>query len=138
MLFDLRYSLVMGRISISIAIVACVSLLVLQSSGLHLHVDAVGQETRLHVAPLHHATQEVHSHHGIVKAHDHSVETDAPLLELLNSSWTKLIPLLIVVMSAILLGLRLLTRLQLAPAPPGKVRHLKHWRPPLRAPPISL
>ena len=136
--FNIRYSSVMGRISTSIAIFACLNMLVLQWSGLHLHADAAGQDAGLHVAHLHHAASEDHSHHGIAEAHDHGAETDISLVEQLGTSWTKLIPLLIVYVIAVLLGQGLYTRLRPAQTQSGKVRHLERWRPPLRAPPISL
>jgi hypothetical protein len=128
----------MSRISSSIAVFACLSLLVLQLSGLHLHADATGQEAGLHGTHLHHAAPEDHNHHGIVEAHDHASESDVSLTEQLGTSWIKLISLLIVSVIAVLFGFRLVTRLRLAPTQSGKVRYLERWRPPPRAPPISL
>jgi hypothetical protein len=128
----------MSRIPNTIGIFACVSLLVLQFSGLHLHADAGGNDAGLHVAHLQHVVAENHSHHGTVDAHDHGAETNVLLADQLSASWAKLIALLIGFMIAVLLCLRLLTRLRLAPTRPRKVQHLERWRPPLRAPPISL
>ena len=110
----------------------------MQFSGLHMHADANGQDAGLHLTHLHSAAPEVHSHHGNPDGYDHSAELDVSLTEQLSTGWIKLIPLLIVSVIAVLLGLRLLTRLRLAPTQSGKVRHLERWHPPLRAPPISL
>ena len=128
----------MLRISSSIAIFACLSLLVLQLSGLHLHVDAAGEDAGMHVAHAHYNAPKDYGRHGVVEEHDHSADTDISLTEQLNASWTKLIPLLIKVVIAVLLGQGLLARIRWTPTESGTVRHVKHWRPPLRGPPISL
>jgi len=128
----------MFKIPSSIAIFACLSLLVLQLSGLHLHVDAAGEDAGTHVAHVHYNAPKDYGHHGVVEDHDHSAETDVSLTEQLNASWTKLIPLLIVVVIAVLLGQGLHTRIRWTPTQSGIVQHVKHWRPPLRGPPLSL
>jgi hypothetical protein len=92
----------------------------------------------MHLDHQHFAGPKEYGHHGTGRNHDHKAESDISLVEQLSASWTKLIPLLIVAAIAVLLSQRFLTRLRLAPTQPGKARHLEHWRPPLRAPPISL
>jgi hypothetical protein len=110
----------------------------MQFSGLHMHADANGQDAGLHLTHLHSAAPEVHSHHGNPDGNDHGAEIDVSLAEQLSTSWTKLTPLLIVFVAAVLFHLRSHTRLKSSPTHSGNGRRRERWRPPLRAPPISL
>lgn len=110
----------------------------MQLTGLHLHVDAHGQEVGLHVAHLHHAVPEDHSHHNASKIHDHNVEIDVSLLEQLSASWSKLLPFLLVLVIVLAAAAWTSQRVRSLPERTGTVRHRLRWRPPLRAPPISL
>jgi len=121
-----------------IAIFACISFCAMQISGLHMHADAHGHAAGLHLTHLHTAAPEDHSHHGNPDGNDHSAETDVSLTEQLSTSWTKLIPLLILFLIAVLFHLGLPTRLQPSPTQSANVRRRERRLPPLRAPPISL
>ena len=128
----------MRGISKPIAAVACLYLLTIQVSGLHLHVDEDGHDAGIHAVHLHQVGPENHTHHQDGDLHDHSAEVDVSILEQLSASWSKLIPLLIACVISAYLGLRLQQSLRTPSRQPGKIRHREHWRPPLRAPPISL
>ena len=118
----------MSKVSFSVAALGCFCLLFLQLSGLHLHVDALGGDAGVHGT---HAYQEISSDH------DHSAEVDVELLEQLGISWSKLIPLISQVI-LLLAALWIVRPLLSPPLKLGKARSRHHWRPPLRAPPISL
>lgn len=121
------------------AAIACICLLALQASGLHLHVDAAGHDAGVHSDHLHHNAAEGHSHHGTPeKAHDHSAEADVSLFEQLSASWSQLIPILIAFGIAAYLVVLFRECPSSRPRQQAKVRRRGRWRPPLRAPPISL
>jgi hypothetical protein len=110
----------------SLAVFACVSLLAMQMSGLHLHIEADKSAANLHGTHLHQVENN---------GHDHTTDIDVSLVEKLRSTWTQLIPLIFA--CAILLiaqGWRQ-QRLWLPPLKLGKLSRHTHWRPPLRAPP---
>jgi hypothetical protein len=138
MRLNIRYSSDMRGVSKPIAAIACLCLLTMQMSGLHLHVDEDGHDAGIHTVHLHQVVPEVHTHHGDGDVHDHSAEVDVSLLEQLGASWSKLVPLLIACLISAYLGLRLQQCLRPLSGLPGKVRHRERWRPPLRGPPISL
>lgn len=100
----------------------------MQVSGLHLHVDASGSDAGLH---------GTHAHQVNSADHDHSVEVDIQLLEQLGISWSKLIPLISQVI-LLLTALWIVRPLWSPPITSRKTHSRLHWRPPLRAPPISL
>tara|TARA_R110001592_G_scaffold254129_3_gene517522 strand:- start:70968 stop:71327 length:360 start_codon:yes stop_codon:yes gene_type:complete len=101
-------------------------LLVMQMSGLHLHVDTSGETAGLH---------GTHLHHDVSSGHSHNAEIDVQLLEQLGATWSKLIPLIL--FCAILLVVRgwLQRRIWIPPTQVGRLCRQGHWRPPLRAPP---
>lgn len=110
------------------AVIACVCLLAMQMSGLHLHVDVDGHDAGIHGAHLHQPTPS---------DHDHSVETDVSLLEQMGFSWSTLVPLILTCVIALALIGWLQFRLRFPLKQTSNVRHRHRWRPPLRAPPIS-
>ena len=118
----------MRRVSFLLAALACLCLLVMQLSGLHLHVDASGSDAGLH---------GTHAHQVISSDHDHSAEIDVQLLEQFGVSWSKLIPLISQVI-LLLTVLWIVLPLWSPPIKSSKARSRLHWRPQLRAPPISL
>ncbi len=107
-----------------------------------MHADANakanGHNAGLHLTHRHFVAAQDHRHDGNSEAHKHSAETDFSPTEQLSTSGTKLIPLLIVMVIAALLGFRIHTRLRSSAPQSDKVRRRERWRPPLRAPPISL
>ena len=125
---DIRYSAGMSGALRSIAGFACICLLAMQMSGLHLHVDADGHDAGLHGAHVHQAGPD---------DHDHSTDTDVSLLEQLGIGWSKLIPLLLIWAIVLAWVGWIQARLRTPPRQSTKVRHRHRWRPPLRAPPIS-
>ena len=118
----------MHRIRSSIAASACLCLLVMQISGLHLHVDPKGNDAGIHGTHVHQADPD---------DHDHSADIDVPLLEQLGISWSKLIPLLLACVFVFLAAVWVQLSLRAPPIQTGRVRQRLRWRPPLRAPPIS-
>ena len=128
------YSARMSRFLNSIAATACICLLAMQMSGMHLHVDLDGDDAGIHVAHLPHIAQ-VHqsSPHG----HDHSAEMDVALLEQVGFNWSQLVPLIFACAIGVALIACMPRRFTFAPQQTSKVRHRYRWRPPLRAPPIS-
>lgn len=118
----------MRIVSFSLAALACICLLGMQVSGLHLHVDASGSDAGLH---------GTHAHQLDSSGHDHGAEVDVQLLEQLSFSWSKLVPLI----SQVILLATLLWIVRPPWSPTiklGKSRSRLHWRPQLRAPPLSL
>jgi hypothetical protein len=91
----------------------CLSLLTMQVSGQHLHVNAEGQGGALHGLHLHHAHMDGHGH-------DYDAEIDVSLFDKGSTTWTKLAPFLVGLVVVLLVIIRT-----------GTTR----WRPPLRAPP---
>jgi hypothetical protein len=114
-----------GPTLLSIVLVA--SLLSMQLSGLHLHVNSDGNGG-LHGPHVHDAAREGHSHES---------DTDVSLLEFFFG-WMKLlsffIPLVFVLLSV-------MQRRKIVWAPITHsifTRGQSRWRPPLRAPPIPV
>ena len=141
----------MNRPSKILGAMTLLSLLAVQASGLHLHVDETGRNAGLHAAHTHHAHRDDHqdhnyresqSHWGDLHAHasgnhDHTQEADVSLFEELNSS-----PY----------SDQVVTTADQLPGVPVPIWHCVHsrefadtlrytsssiyWRPPLRAPPL--
>ena len=126
---------------------ACLSLVAVQFSGLHMHVGSQGyagppEGTHVHGQPAHHHGDVVHQHESVVPgdhAHpvgeDHTGDLDVSIVKF----GTVVSKLLLYVMA---LGLLLLMVLRLTDtiarrnsAPRPMARH-ERWRPPLRAPPL--
>lgn len=122
------YSARMLKLSCPLTAIVCLCLLAMQLSGLHLHIDTVNKDTGLH---------GTHTHQLISSDHDHNAEVDVQLLEQYSSSVSKLIP---VISQVILLvtALWIVGPLWSPSITPEKARIRLRWRPPLRAPPISL
>lgn len=121
------YSFSMPKLSSLILVIFCTSLLCMQLSGMHLHVNPDG-DGGLHGTHVHDA-----DHDG----HGHETDTDVSLLELL-SGWIKLLlflaPFVFIVLAIMRPG-------KLVWAPITHIlypRDRSRWRPPLRAPPIPI
>jgi hypothetical protein len=108
-----------------LAAIACSSLLGLQLSGLHMHVDGHGYSGAPH---------GTHVHDGDADPHDHEHETDVSIVEL-GATGTKLLVFLIAVGISIALLFNLTARLAPASEPRPATGRRQRWRPPLRAPP---
>ena len=107
--------------------IMCLSLLTMQMSGLHLHVSGDSQSDALHGTHLHDAEPDGHGH-----AHD--TEIDVSSFEP-GVTWSKLIPILVALIFALLPIMRTSTTVRHPLAERFPTRHRSHWRPPLRAPP---
>jgi hypothetical protein len=123
-----KYSAVMPKVSFPLAAIACFCLLAMQLSGLHLHIDTVNKDTGLH---------GTHTHQVISSDHDHNAEVDVELLEQYSSGVSKLIPLISQVI-LLVTALWIVRQLWSPSITSEKARIRLRWRPPLRAPPVSL
>tara|TARA_R110001599_G_scaffold342884_1_gene565049 strand:- start:6490 stop:6888 length:399 start_codon:yes stop_codon:yes gene_type:complete len=110
----------------SLALFACLCLLALQMSGLHLHIETDNDSANLHGTHLHQA-----ENHG----QDHSADIDVSLVEELRINWTQLIPLILACAILLIAKGWLQQRLWLPLVQFVKLCRRSHWRPPLRAPP---
>jgi hypothetical protein len=112
-------------------VIPVIALLSMQLSGLHMHVNPDGAGG-LHGTHVHEMVSAGHGHD-----HDHEYDTDVSLFEL-GTSWGNLIlfllPLLFIFFTFVRSG-RIVCRLV---ADTFQRRHHSRWRPPLRAPPLSL
>lgn len=128
----------MRRLPSTIILVACLSLLALQLSGLHTHVDADGyvgtpQGTHVHGNGTHvdGADIDAHGHGGDT---DHAGDKDVSIVEL-STGASKILLFLVWVGLLLLIVLQLRDKISLNfVGPPPTGRHAR-WRPPLRAPP---
>ena len=126
---------------------ACVSLIVLQLSGLHMHVDAngyVGTPEGAHVhgqAGGHHHGDMTHP--GLADAshdaahggdQDHSGGKDVSIVKL-GTAVSKLLLYLIALGLALLMVLRPADKIAPTTTLPRPIGRHERWRPPLRAPP---
>ncbi len=118
----------MRRVAGSIIALSFVCLLAMQMSGLHLHVDSIGQDAGLHGSHLHNVS---------LHDHDHSADTDVSLLEL-ATAWSKFIPLIFACVIALFAASWMSQLFWSPPVQASKTHHRIRWRPLLRAPPISL
>ena len=107
--------------------IMCLSLLAIQMGGLHLHVSVDSQSGALHGTHLHDAVPDGHGH-------DHDAEIDVSSFEP-GVAWSKLIPLLVVLIFALLPIIRTRTTVRPPLVERFSTRHRSRWRPPLRAPP---
>ena len=105
----------------------CLSLLTVQMSGLHLHVNADSQSGALHGTHLHDADIDGHGH-------DHDAEIDVSPLDN-GATWSKLIPFLVSLVFVLLTIIRTSTTVWPPLVERLPTRHRSRWRPPLRAPP---
>ena len=112
-----------------IAVIAFLCLLSMQMSGTHLHVDAGGDYAGLHGTHLHET-----DHHG----NDHNAESDVSVLEELGLTWSKLLPVILAAVALLFTQHWPRQQTWLLPVQFAKPRRRSRWRPPLRAPPITL
>lgn len=133
-------------------VLACVSLLASQTSGLHMHVDADGyagtpQGTHVHGQGIHRHGGETHANHGDETHADHGAahehpngdqshdgDKDVSITEL-STATSKLGILPVWMGVSLLIPVTLDEKLSPYSAVPRPVARHEHWRPPLRAPP---
>ncbi len=134
----------MRQPSFSIMLAAGISLVALQLSGLHMHVDAHGyagtpQGTHVHGQGVedHRAVTHLagaddrHEHTG---GQDHEGDKDMSVVEL-NTGVSKLLVFLVWLGLGLFTVLRPATQILPIAAVPQPVVRNTRWRPPLRAPP---
>ncbi|MCZ6585911.1 MAG: hypothetical protein O6930_07835 [Gammaproteobacteria bacterium] len=136
----------MRRTPSSIILIACLSLLALQLSGLHTHIDAYGyvgtpQGTHVHGPGIIHSDgKRTHLDGTGIDGHEQSGETDYAgdkdvSIVKLNTGATKLLMLVVWIGLTLLIVIRQGDKISTNFAvPPPTGRHVR-WRPPLRAPP---
>lgn len=111
------------------AVMLSISLLIFQFSGLHLHVNSEGNGG-LHGTHIHDVNPDP-------DGHEHVGDTDISIFELGNS-FGKLLVFLVPIVFILLVVSRCSQRLwipvNLVPLPRSRFR----WRPPLRAPPVTV
>ena len=104
------------------------ALLVVQSAGLHLHASTDTDGVQLHAEHVHDADPD---------GHDHSADVDVSIFEL-GTLWAKLAFLLPVLGLALLVPIRVSRLSRTAPEAAPACRSQLRWRPPLRAPPLTV
>jgi hypothetical protein len=122
------YTLAMDRRGRALVLLGCLSLLGLQLSGLHMHVDSHGY------AGAPHGT---HVHKRGADSHDHEHETDVAVVKL-GTIGSKHFLFLIAVGLTLVTIFSVCLRLAPAYAPAPPIGRRPHWRPPQRAPPRPL
>lgn len=129
-----------------IMVLACMSLLAVQVSGLHMHVDAHGyagtpQSTHVHSQDTHSHGGDKHRDHAALHEHphgdrSHDGDKDVSVIEL-NTGGSKLVILAVWSGLSLLIPLTLGEKLSPLAAVPRPVGRHTRWRPPLRAPPLN-
>lgn len=125
---EIRYSQSMHGFSTSAAAFACLCLLALQLSGLHLHVDIGGEQAESH---------GTHMHQFLSPEDNHSGEVDVQLLEQLVGQWSKIVALVSYVF-VLILAAWIVRPTWSPPLSSGQSERRLHWRPQLRAPPLHV
>jgi len=126
----IKYTKRVCRFPNSIVTLACICMLALQFSGLHLHVGTADDRAEMHGTHLHQAVL-------LAQDHDHSTEVDVELLEQFARHWSKVIALISQVI-LLIMAVWILRPTWSPPLKSGKTGRRLHWRPLLRAPPLSL
>lgn len=130
-------------------LLACLSLVAIQASGLHMHVDAEGfagtpEGTHLHDAHHHDSAAHhdnapaahEHASHEHAAGQGHTTEIDISIFDL-NTALSKLPLDLIALALFLLMVLRPADTLSPVAAVLRPLGRHEHWRPPLRAPPLA-
>lgn len=102
------------------------SVLLLQATGLHLHVGSA-EAASLHAEHLHHADPD---------GHNHAQDSDVTINEL-GASWGKLLAQFLPILALFALAAVVAGRWAPAVLPAPRIRPSR-WRPPLRAPPLPV
>jgi hypothetical protein len=118
----------MKFVSLSIVAFAGFAMLSMQMSGLHLHAGDHGDDAALHGA---------HVHDVDPSGHDHTADVDVPLIDF-GIVWSKIMPVLMAILPTALAIVWVLHTLWPPSTTLIPLRRRSRWRPPLRAPPLSL
>jgi len=117
----------MRLVPLSIIAFACVAMLLMQISGLHLHAGDHSNDASLHGAHVHDIAPD---------GHDHTADVDVSLIDF-GIVWSKIMPVLMAILPTALAIVWVLHTLWPPPIPLIPLRRRSRWRPPLRAPPLS-
>jgi hypothetical protein len=118
----------MRKFSISVAAFACLCLLAIQLSGIHLHVDIGSEQAESHGTHMH----QFSSTDG-----DHAGDVDVQLLEQFVGQWSKIVAQVCYVF-LLIVAAWIFRPTWSPPLRSEKVDPRLHWRPLLRAPPLHL
>jgi hypothetical protein len=141
------YTSSMRRCIPIVILAACLSLVGVQLSGLHLHAGAEGLDAALHGTHVHgnvgssghtpsqlasaaHQHTHLDGHHG----HDHAGDRDVSIIEL-SGGLSKLLVFLVCFGGGLIFVLQIVYRLRPIPIVTVVKSRRERWRPPLRAPP---
>lgn len=129
----------MSRSVTSVAIAACLSLLSLQLSGLHLHAGQNGVDSSPHGTHVHgvgtHDHDQLEDHRHAEDGDDHNGDRDLSLVELCAGA-AKLLPVLFLgPVLQLPIGPSDSHRVVLRWRDRAPIGRASHWRPPLRGPP---
>jgi hypothetical protein len=116
----------MRLITSAILIIVSMSLLSLQFSGLHQHVNIQGSNGESHGTHMHDL-----DHDG----NDHDKEVDVSFFEL-GVTWSKIMPFLLTLVLVLLVIGRAAQSISFPPCRLLQSHKRSRWRPPLRAPPF--
>ena len=130
-----------------IMVAACLSLVAMQISGLHMHVDAHGyagmpEGTHVHGQPGHHHGDVSHTHdvivpegHGHPGGEDHAGDKDISIIKF-GTAVSKLLLYLMALGLILFLMVRPADTIALQKSAPRITARHERWWPPLRAPPL--
>jgi hypothetical protein len=130
-----------------IMLAACLSLIAVQLSGLHMHVDSQGyagppEGTHVHGQPEHHHGDVIHTHEVTVpkdQAHpggkDHAGDKDVSIIKF-GTVVSKLLLCLMSLGLILFMVVRLTDTIALRNSAPRLTARHERWWPPLRAPPL--
>lgn len=118
---------------------ACLSLIAVQLSGLHMHVDSRGyagspEGTHVHGQPEHHHGDVIHTHEVTVPK-DHAGDKDVSIIKF-GTAVSKLLLCLMAVGLILFMVVRLTDTIALRNSAPRLTARHERWWPPLRAPPL--
>ena len=105
-----------------------VAMLSMQMSGLHLHAGDHHNDAALH---------GVHVHDVDPDGHDHSADVDVSVIDF-GIVWSKIMPVLLSIFPVTLAIVWVLHTLWPPTTLLIPLRRRSRWRPPLRAPPLTL
>lgn len=103
-------------------------MLSLQLSGLHMHANAHGEPSGLHGPHVHDLDSDGHDHRADVNI----LVFDSGIV------WSTLSPLPLLILSFLLAVIWTPEAVRRPPVYHLRLRHRCRWRPPLRAPPLTL
>jgi hypothetical protein len=118
---------IMRWASTALAVIVCCSLVLLQLSGLHVHVNVDADGPATHGAHIHGADSD---------GHDHGGDKDVAIVEL-GAGASKLLVFLVALLVALVVLPPTAGRLASHSTLPLPAGRRARWRPPLRAPPVA-